>query len=349
MDRTTPPNERSLAETFANHSGNVAFKWQQYIPIYETEFRRFIDEGNPISLLEIGVLNGGSLQIWRDYFPEGSRIYGIDINPACASLQLGERIEVLIGDACDPEIASRLLGDKRFGVVVDDGSHRSDDVVATFAILFERVEYGGIYMIEDCHTSYWDKYGGGYLKPNSTIEWAKTLADAVNYDHIVKNEIPDESTRSRLKALNRDVARVAFYDSVVVIEKHAAPKERPFGTFLVGEHMPVRDPVGRVSLGKVMLGPFLLPKVESSILAELETERGRNAKAATELAASQVRIDQLTKELEARKAELARQAQRSRRLSAKLRRLSTSYTTVVDSIPWRLFGWIPNRRRVRGA
>ena len=52
-----------------------------------------------IKLLEVGVENGGSLKLWRDYFPRGT-IVGID-RKLPRRLETGERIQVFQGDQAD--------------------------------------------------------------------------------------------------------------------------------------------------------------------------------------------------------------------------------------------------------
>src|SRR5206468_3414241 len=82
--------DASLVDTFLGHDGHVSDKWEHYLAIYELELARF--GANPIHLLEIGVQNGGSLEIWAKYLPTGSSIVGLDIDPACASLPTGEKL-----------------------------------------------------------------------------------------------------------------------------------------------------------------------------------------------------------------------------------------------------------------
>lgn len=74
------------------------YKWEHYIPIYESAFTRFITKNEQIRLLEIGVQNGGSLQIWSKYLPRGSKVVGIDIDPACANLLSEPGTSIHIGD-----------------------------------------------------------------------------------------------------------------------------------------------------------------------------------------------------------------------------------------------------------
>src|ERR1700733_10908170 len=73
--------ERLVALFFA-HQGNIVDKWEQYLSIYASEFAHFLSPAQPVRLLEIGVQNGGSLELWAKYLPNGSEIVGLDIDPA---------------------------------------------------------------------------------------------------------------------------------------------------------------------------------------------------------------------------------------------------------------------------
>ena len=173
----------TLADIFMEHDGYLTDKWEQYLGIYESEFAPFIAGGQPISLLEIGVQNGGSLEVWQKYLPAGSRIVGIDINPDCAKLELDENTTLHIADGTDKAVLDKILGDQTFDIIIDDGSHRSDDVISTYNALFSRIKGGGKFIIEDLHASYWSEYGGGFRKKGSAMEFLKALVDGLNCDH----------------------------------------------------------------------------------------------------------------------------------------------------------------------
>ena len=92
--------------------------------------------GRPVNLLEIGVQNGGSLQVWSKYLPPGSAAFGIDIDPACAALRFDANVSARVDDATRPAELDRMLGEAPFDIIVYDGSHRSEDVIATFRAYF---------------------------------------------------------------------------------------------------------------------------------------------------------------------------------------------------------------------
>lgn len=232
----------SLTELFLAHEGRVSDKWEQYLSVYDRELARFRDSDAPVRLLEIGVQNGGSLELWEKFLPPGSSILGMDIDPACAALTFAGNVEVVIGDAADPAALDRLLGDRQFDILIDDGSHRSPDIIATFRACFARVAPGGLYLVEDLHASYWKSYGGGFRAPGAAVEWLKGLVDAVHADHFEKDVAADGAALAFLREMNREVARVAFYDSVAVVERLPAHKVAPYRRIFSGRTAAVVEP-----------------------------------------------------------------------------------------------------------
>ena len=272
-----------LSDLFLAHRGNVSDKWEQYLAIYEAELASFVARGKPVRLLEIGVQNGGSLEIWRSYLPPGSSVVGIDIDPACAQLTLGDGIRVLIGDVSDSATLDRLLGDAVFDIVVDDGSHRSEHIIAAFESCWGRVAPGGLFIIEDLHCSYFGSHGGGFRKPNAAMEHFKALADAVNSDHFEADAAQQASPAEldRLRALGRSVARVTFYDSLTVVQRAAEARDAPYRRVMTGQTAPVAALSSAVPyLPMAQLRSLLLssaaaeafePALRASVIAARET------------------------------------------------------------------------------
>ena len=92
------PADNALDSLFSAHRGKVSDKWSSYIPEYARLFAAYRDL--PIRLLEIGIQNGGSLEIWSKYFANAKKVVGCDINPECAKLQFeNPRIVVIAADA----------------------------------------------------------------------------------------------------------------------------------------------------------------------------------------------------------------------------------------------------------
>lgn len=136
-------------------------KWPELFEEYDGVFRPLADA--PITLLELGVARGGSLELWRDYFPAG-RIVGLDRYPS-AAMERTERIRVYTGAQDDTglldDIASREAP-TGFDIIIDDASHIGSVSRVSFWHLFcQHLRPGGLYCIEDWGTGFWSSWPDG--------------------------------------------------------------------------------------------------------------------------------------------------------------------------------------------
>lgn len=192
-------------------------KWDHYFDIYHRHLQNF--RGRPITLLEIGVYHGGSLEMWRTYLGRRARIVGIDFDERVATLADGTA-EILIGDQSDRSFLAQLRD--RLGpidIVIDDGGHTMEQQLVSFDELWPAVTPGGVYIVEDLHTSYWPEFGGALQGPGTFIEFAKSIIDHQNAWHVPNGELPVDN-------LTRSVRGLHAYDSVIVIDKGVV--ERPW-------------------------------------------------------------------------------------------------------------------------
>lgn len=207
----------------SNPEGRLIHKWRHYLDIYHRHFARF--RGQPITIIEIGVFNGGSLHMWRNYFGRQATIVGVDCTPECE--QFSEPgIEIVIGDQGDRAFLRSLAERHRdFAILLDDGGHQMHQQIATFEEMYPRLRPDGVYLCEDTHTSYLPEYGGGYRQPNTFVEAVKPLIDRLNayFSRDFSQLAPDEFTRT--------TDSMHFYDSVLVIEKRprAPPQDVIYG------------------------------------------------------------------------------------------------------------------------
>lgn len=206
-----------LERFFNNNDGRLIHKWKHYFEIYDRHFARF--RGMPVNIVEFGVSQGGSLQMWKDYFGQDAKLFGIDINPNCKQFE-EPGVRIFIGDQEDRKFLRMLADDiPSIDILIDDGGHTMKQQINTFEELFPSIAPNGIYFIEDLHTSYWHSWGGGYRRPGTFVEYSKRFIDYLNAWHF---QDPRQPTFP-------DFARIAhslhFYDSVLVIEKR--PMEPP--------------------------------------------------------------------------------------------------------------------------
>ena len=198
----------SLWSSFLNHRGHAVFKWTHYFPIYEQHLARFRNRPGVV-LWEIGVGQGGSLQLWKEYLGPFVQVVGIDIVDRREVEE--DQIAVRVGNQGDVGFLRGVVDE--FGppdVVIDDGSHVMDDVIGTFCFLYPCMSPIGCYMVEDLHTAYWEQYQGGLKRLGTFIEFTKDLIDELNAETSVALA-PTEFSRSTLS--------MHFYDSVVVFER----------------------------------------------------------------------------------------------------------------------------------
>lgn len=240
IDCTRPSyvNEENLLKVYKSHTKNLSDKWEQYLFEYDSLFYSYKDQN--VRLLEIGVQNGGSLQIWSKYFGLDSQLYGIDINPdVCEMTPLGSNIHVHCFDGSDEnKINSFIKNTKSFDIIIDDASHNNKEVIKSFELLFPSLNPGGIYVIEDTSTSYLPQYSGGLFNKNSMIEYFKRLIEMINYFNIPDANFKLSLTKFEQYCVQR-VRRISFIDGMIVIEKQRRRHRTPYLRVNSGEVAPI--------------------------------------------------------------------------------------------------------------
>ena len=97
--------------------------------------------------------------MWRSYFDQGCRIYGVDIEPACKSYE-NENVSIFIGDQADRAFWSTF---KRqldgIDVLIDDGGHTVAQQRVTLEEMLPFIRPGGVYVCEDIHGDF-NRFGG---------------------------------------------------------------------------------------------------------------------------------------------------------------------------------------------
>jgi hypothetical protein len=204
-----------LEAYFKQNDKRVIDKWHHYFEVYDRHFSKY--RNKEIVILEIGTFQGGSLQMWKHYFGDKAKIYGMDINPDCKQVE-EENIKIFIGSQSDRHFLRDVIKEiPPIDILIDDGGHTMQQQIVSFEELFDHIKPDGVYLCEDLHTSYWDDYGGGYKLPGNFIEYSKELIDKLNAYHYKKASEVDSFTRS--------ASSMHYYDSMLVIEKQ--PRTEP--------------------------------------------------------------------------------------------------------------------------
>lgn len=200
---------------------NYCEKYEKWLPF---------DRLEPLTILEIGVLNGHSLLTWREYYPN-AKIVGIDINPDCKQIEnIEQNIFVEIGSQDDINFLQSVV-DKfgKFDLILDDGSHINQHIITSFQFLFDFLKPEGTYVVEDSVTGYWDHWGGGFRHESSNIEFFKNLIDDMNFNgeyqetfwnvHARREDFLIEQTLRKGLQIRTDIESINFLNGIIIITK----------------------------------------------------------------------------------------------------------------------------------
>ena len=186
-----------------------------FIPIYESIFDCLREK--EINILEIGVENGHSLRLWRDYFTK-AKICGIDIVKKDFSIN---NVDIFCGDQSDYKFLSKVVEKYgKFDVIIDDGSHVSKHIISSFNYLFDYLNEDGLYIIEDLQTSYIPRFGGSRLnlnKKKTCMNFIKTLCDSINFEQNDKPFFKKNIYDGKIKSVH-------FHQNISIIKKGESVK-----------------------------------------------------------------------------------------------------------------------------
>jgi len=205
-------------------------KLANYFFAFDWHFERRQNE--PLNLLEIGIQNGGSLFAWQQYFPQ-AKITGIDIDESCRKFEEGN-IKVFVGDQADVKFLESVNKETGpYDIIIDDGGHTMNQQITSFKTLFPLLKDGGVYVIEDLHTSYWPAF---FDSSENTVKMLKGLIDKLHWwaksseraSHFfrIKNKLRRLAGRLDENQVTvsgdyfaDNVASIHFYDSICFIYK----------------------------------------------------------------------------------------------------------------------------------
>lgn len=206
-----------LEKYFRGNNQRLIHKWIHYFDIYDRHFCRF--RNKEITILEIGVSQGGSLQMWKSYFGNKAKIYGIDVDPRCKAFE-EENIQIFIGSQSDRNFLRKVKEQiPPIDILIDDGGHTMKQQIVSFEELFNHVKEDGVYLCEDLHSSYWLEFGGGHKRSGTFIEYSKNFIDFLHAYHSKQKSL-------QVNSFTKTVDSVHYYDSIIVVEKKK--REEPY-------------------------------------------------------------------------------------------------------------------------
>jgi len=185
----------------------VSLKCDTYFQVYEEIFNKYV--GKKITFVEIGVLQGGSLFMWKEYFGKDARIIGVDLHPNAKELEK-HGFEIYIGSQSDKNFWRNFYSKVgKIDILLDDGGHVNDQQIITLTESVNNINDGGIIVTEDVHTSYFKKLGNP--SKYSFINYSKYLIDVIN------SRFPGTRIKKNNDFRNK-IHSISFYESIVALK-----------------------------------------------------------------------------------------------------------------------------------
>jgi len=238
-----------LEKYFRANTKRLIHKWNHYFDVYDRHLSKY--RNKEITVLEIGISQGGSLQMWKNYFGDKAKIVGIDIDPRCKQLE-EENIKIFIGSQSDRNFLRDVKKQiPMVDILIDDGGHTMNQQIVSYEELFDHVKEDGIYLCEDLHTSYWITFGGGHKRRGTFIEYSKNFIDFINAHHSKQRCL-------KVNEFTKSVSSIHYYDSIVVVEKRKMGK-------------PFQEETGTISFDPPVKPKNLLNRIKNILLRIINT------------------------------------------------------------------------------
>lgn len=130
-------------------------------------------------ILELGVLEGASLELWSQEWP-GAHVVGIDRDPpVCEPGGAWKTFRCEQADQTLLRQISEAEAPHGWDLIVDDASHEGDLTMASFDALWPTLRSNGVYVIEDWGTGYWPgwpDHGSGH----SMVDMIYRMVDGID-------------------------------------------------------------------------------------------------------------------------------------------------------------------------
>jgi hypothetical protein len=194
---------KTLSEIAKQYPTDKDFTHNYYNAVYEKHFSPIRETTKLVCEIGIGGFSeplgwmpGNDLKVFRDYFINAN-ILGLDIvrHENIADL---DRITLDWIDQSKRDIVIEYAAKLQdYDIILDDGSHNVYDQQITFAHFFKSLKSGGMYVLEDLHTSIevsipeknaiWNWGIPGFITPLEILEHFEKTVEIIA-DHLNEEE-----------------------------------------------------------------------------------------------------------------------------------------------------------------
>ena len=188
-------------------SPKYSIKWNNYFEIYENLFQKFLKK--KITIVEVGIGDGGSLFMWKNFFGKKAKIIGIELNPESKKLEK-KGFKIFNGDQSSKDFWKSFY--KKIGkidILVDDGGHTNIQQITTLIESINYVKPGGMIIIEDTHTSFMKNKDFKNPSKYSFINFTSSLIEVIHRRN--------PNLKKELNFISKKINSIEYYDSITVI------------------------------------------------------------------------------------------------------------------------------------
>ena len=189
-----------------------SIKTTNYFFAYSFLFQHL--RGRECTFVETGILQGGSLFMWREWLGPQARIIGIDLNPEAKKWE-AQGFEIYIGDQGDPLFWREVLPKiGKIDAFLDDGGHQSFQQIVTVSEVLRYVSNNCVLAVEDTYTSFMNDFCSH--AENSFLEYAKDSTDLLVGQSfgIYPNRFPADINIGAIQTM-KHVFNVSFFNGIV--------------------------------------------------------------------------------------------------------------------------------------
>lgn len=189
-------------------SSHSSLKWDNYFEIYEASLKKFINK--KVTLVEIGVGNGGSLFMWKKFLGSKAKIIGIDLNPDAKKFEKFG-FKIFIGDQADPNFWKKFYSKNgKIDILIDDGGHTNLQQITALMESIENIKNDGLILIEDTHTSFMNYKGFKNPSDYSLINFTNKIIENLHR----RNPM----IKKKMNLFSKKISSIEYFDSIVIIK-----------------------------------------------------------------------------------------------------------------------------------
>ena len=151
-------NALDLFNAWGDKTDHCSLKISSYFQAYAEQLHSY--RGSKCTLVEIGVMEGGSLLAWKEWLGKDARVIGIDINPEVKEFEK-QGVEIVIGNQADPTFWDKFFNENRdIDIIIDDGGHQYFQQAITFFCVLFHAKKKMRFFVEDTYTSFMSNFMG---------------------------------------------------------------------------------------------------------------------------------------------------------------------------------------------